>query len=159
MLHVSLLTLLKVLLLQQPLIQASMCSHSAFLWTSSFLCFIFYPTQSPRPAAIQLWGLSAGNTMKVHDGCDLLQVPDEGPKLEPTSVTSYQAVLYMLPWQHSRPHLWHVTLPWCHSSTVERMSCPHVLPHFATWSQNADSPWLTGNCSHCLFSASPGSSP
>ena len=49
--------------------------------------------------------------MKVRGGCDLLQVPDEGPQLEPTSVTSYQAVLYVLPWQHSWPHLRHVTLP------------------------------------------------
>lgn len=49
--------------------------------------------------------------MKVWSGCDLLQVPDKGPKLEPASVTSYQAVLYVLLQQHSWPHLWHVTLP------------------------------------------------
>lgn len=58
-------------------------THSAVLWTASFLCFIFYPTQSPRPAVIKPWGLSAGNTMKVRGRCDLLQVPDEGPKLQP----------------------------------------------------------------------------
>lgn len=49
--------------------------------------------------------------MKVWSGCDLLQYKDKGPKLEPASVTSYQAVLYVLPRQHSRPHLWHVTCP------------------------------------------------
>ena len=39
-------------------------THSAVLWTSSFLCFIFYPARSPRPAVIQLWGLSARTPWK-----------------------------------------------------------------------------------------------